>query len=374
MTESTQTDEFQPDGHAVAKCRVVGLAMMVVGACWFFRFLPFCFVRLYFPLEKYFSSTRFEFVTKSVILLAGIGIIACSFQIFKRRRYWIALLAPLVCLSLFAFCSILLFYNDASDYCKNRDYLNDGYTHPYYHPMEGMIPTEEVRNIASCFADYTLRYCCDERNYPKIEIPIQMILLFLAPTTLIGLFGLYTLLTPSVRRSFVVPLAQRVKISAADEKTQRDYCWGLSRTYAVLMFLLLLAILPTTIMDFMEPDRHEYLMPPYNIHLNYAIAVGMMIGIFSYFTRRYYVFALLVPLAWIASSAYFQWQIAWEYSCISGCSHIWEYYFHLDPFYSMILIVLVSRLTFGGLGIWIWWKNWQSIKRSRGPKNGLKLS
>ncbi|MCL2347467.1 MAG: hypothetical protein FWC50_04320 [Planctomycetaceae bacterium] len=356
MTESTQTHEFLLDGNAAAKCRVVGLALMVVGVCWFFRFLPYFIVRLYFPLENDFSLT--EFIIKSVILFAGTGIFACSYYVLKRRCYWLALLAPLICLSLFAFSCSIFFINLRRDWHGEYAYYDDLYescSYPWYHPMEGMIPTEQVESIASCFADYTPRHYLDVRHHPKVEIPVNMTLFFLAPTTLIGLFGLCTLLTPRVRRSFSVPLAKRVKMSAAGEKTQDDYCRGLSRAYSVLMFLLLLAILPTIIMDFWKPDRYDYLMPPVNVSLNYAIVGCMMIGVVSYFTRRYYVFALLAPLAWLASVSYFRWQIAWDYMRMMDSSY--PYVDSTRSFYSMILIVLVSRLVLSGLGIWIWWKN-----------------
>jgi len=134
----------------------------------------------------------------------------------------------------------------------------------------------------------------------------------------------------------------------------------LSRAYAVLMFLLLLAFLPTTILDFWKPDRYDYLMPPMNVYLNYAIAVCMVIGIVSYFTKRYYAFALLTPLAWLASASYFRWQIAQEYQWFTSGT-----YNFFEPaawgFCSMMLIVLVSRITLGGLGFWIWWKNRRSF-------------
>ena len=365
MTESTQTHEIFPNGRAIAKCHLVGLAMMVVGACWFFRFLPYLFaIPLYFdPNAFHFfdSSNITRTIIKIVMSLVGLGILACSYQVFKQRRYGIALLAPMTCLLLFVFpCStLLLTYHHCSNnevIYENLDYLDDGYGHPWYHLMDEMIPTEQVVNIASCFADYTPRYYMDIRHHPKVEIPIQIVLYFLAPTTLIGIFGFSTLLTSDTRRLFTVPPSQRVKISVADAKVQHDYFRGLSRAYAVLMFLLLIAILPITLLDFVKPERYDYLMPPVNVYLNYAIVVCMMLGIVSYFTRRYYAFALLTPIAWIASSAYFRWSIEQQYEwLVSGTYN----YYDLTAlgFYSTIFIVLISRLTFGGLGVWIWWKN-----------------
>jgi len=365
MSKSTQTHELLPDGNAAAECRVVGLALMVVGVCWFFRFLPYFVLFFIVQLPVPWGSNHYsftEFGIKSVITFAGAGIVLGSICILKCHRYWIAFLAPLICLLLLVFSCLAVYhtYRHSHEYThyENLDYLDNRHTHPYYHPMDGMIPTGQVMSIASYFADYTPRHCCDVRHYPKIEIPVNITLFFLTPTTLFGLFGLFTLLKPGIRRSFSVPFSQRVKMSSADEKIQFVWRRGLSRTYAVLMSLLLLALVPTILLDFLKPDQYEYLMPPVNVHLNYAIFGCMMIGIISYFTRLYYFFALLTPFAWFASIAFFRWQIAWEYQMFT-CGA----YSTFDPatwtFCSMILIVLVSRFTFGGLGLWIWWKNWK---------------
>ena len=125
-------------------------------------------------------------VVKCVLILVGAGIVACSFLLFKRRCYWVALLAPLTCLSLFVFSSLTLFNfycDERGNEYRYRDDLNDDYAHPYYHLMDGMIPSEPVVSLAGCFVDYTPRYYLDERRHPQAEIPVNVILFFLAPTT-----------------------------------------------------------------------------------------------------------------------------------------------------------------------------------------------
>jgi len=312
---------------ASAKLLVAGIALFVVSCCWFIFFLPNLFV---YPVKdngavtSYFGHELANIVSVQMSLALLFFMIFLGILLFCRCLYPLVRLLPWICVLMFLFPFS----------CVKDLHFSLG-TSRWTDPI--------VTQIQPCFITQKLVDYPDFAN-PNIEIHVFAFQYLFTPTFLIGVWGISVLHDKSVRGLF----RKRTKLPTGNHADDCVYSRELSRNYGILVALLLLAFLPEAALNIFDVERQFWKNPPPNIYWNTIFIFLMLSGSISFYYRRMYFFALIVPFLLLSTMGY--------------CYETVKINIEMNRYFqgeSLIIIALFSRLSLGCLGFWIWWKNIQ---------------
>ncbi|MDR1957963.1 MAG: hypothetical protein LBQ54_02790 [Planctomycetaceae bacterium] len=320
-----------------ARLLVAGVALFVVSGCWFLHFLPVVFS---FPtliveyldkghLKPWQQGQFYSELSVRAGLLVSAFMVLLSLLFFVRRFYFLAVFLPLICVFMFVF-----------PFAYEKDNFSWGlskWSDPMVQQFKPYIITKKM-----IIYEY-------EGRHPEIEIPVFFLQYLLTPTFLIGIWSVCILGQKPVRSLF------RIKKFSVPEVVidSRHYYATLSKSYAELMFLLMLSLLPDTLMNIFEKGQQFRMNPP-NIYWNIIFIILWFVGISGFYLRKFYFFSLLVPIVFLTTAGNFFNDMTLQFQALGNVYGV-----------RLIIIAIGSRLILSLLGLWIWWNNFGIHERMK---------